>query len=278
MHALDPGKNVKYPRQFSADFAQELKTHLFKGYIPRLPPFRPTDRIVTLGSCFAANIHDALHKRGIRSAHILQIEDTNSPLANRLLLEYALTDRPWSHPTHEQGFPAEIGRQLREILAECAGLVFTAGIAYCPFIGDELVTDYVANTQTPGLRWRLTSFEENVAHLKAIISTLRSFRPGLKIVLTVSPVPIARSFTHTSPLVADCVSKSTLRAAVEQVLQPNDPDLFYWPSFEAIRWLGGHIGPFFGVDGEDQRHPGAQYIEAVVTPFADAFFEGSGPR
>ncbi len=272
MHLLPPGRNVKYPKQFSADFAQELKEHLFKGYIPPVPPFRFTDRIMTLGSCFAANIHEALHMRGIRSAHILQIEDKNSPLANRLLLEYALTDRPWSHPTHEIAFPADVGQQLKDILATCAGLVFTAGIAYCPFIGDELVTDYVANTQTPGLYWRLTSFEENVAHLNAIISTLRAFRPSLKIVLTVSPIPIARSFTHRSPIVADCVSKSTLRAAVEQLLQRSDENLFYWPSFEAIRWLGGHIGPLFGTDGEDQRHPGVKYIEAIVTPFAEAFF------
>jgi hypothetical protein len=267
---------TRFPHDFSKPFVEIFKTDVLPGLPPGEPPFVMSDQIMTLGSCFAEHIRIALHKRGVKCAHIYQVEDTNSPLGNKLLLEYALTDKPFTSAADEAAFPRDVSRQLRELIAASAGLIFTVGVAYCPFIGDELVCDFAVNSAAPGLTWRLTTYEENVAHISSIVKLLRDFRPDLTIVLTLSPIPLMNSFTMPSAVVADCVSKSVLRAALHTAMQSAPQGVHYWPGFEAIRWVGPHVGQIYGVGGQDQRHPGQEYVDAVVDTFIAAYF-GAAP-
>jgi hypothetical protein len=101
---------------------------------------------------------------------------------------------------------------------------------------------------------------------------LKAAKPSLRIALTLSPIPIASHFGETSAVVADCVSKSTLRTAIDVVLKDKVDGVSYWPSFEAIRWLSGHTGQVFGTDGEDHRHIGPRYVQAIVDEFIAAYF------
>jgi hypothetical protein len=39
---------------------------------------------------------------------------------------------------------------------------------------------------------------------------------------------------------ADCLSKATLRVAVDQLVT-STPYCLYWPAFEIVRWLGSYI-------------------------------------
>ena len=51
------------------------------------------------------------------------------------------------------------------------------------------------------------------------------------------------------------------------------PHVYYWPSFEAIRWLGSHAGPVFGVEGTDYRHIGESYLREIMSAFVDYYFK-----
>jgi len=54
-----------------------------------------------------------------------------------------------------------------------------------------------------------------------------------RIILTVSPVPLQATFTASDVAVANCYSKSVLRAAVEPFVA-NHPHIEYFPSYESV--------------------------------------------
>ncbi len=94
------------------------------------------------------------------------------------------------------------------------------------------------------------------------------------IVLTVSPVPLSGTLEFHSAVVADCISKSTLRVACHEVMSVQEgTDVLYWPSFEIVRWLGTHFGPdqphVYGAHDSNTRH----VSEWMVTLIIDLFLE-----
>ncbi len=81
--------------------------------------------------------------------------------------------------------------------------------------------------------------------LKAIHLLLQEFgQPNLRIVVTISPVPLERTFSGQDIIVANMMSKSTLRSAVGEFIAETD-NADYFPSYEAamlsdpnIVWMG----------------------------------------
>jgi hypothetical protein len=53
---------------------------------------------------------------------------------------------------------------------------------------------------------------------------------------------------------------------------PDDPDLFYWPSFEIAKWASAHcnVTPYGGFDG---RHVDALLVDAIIQKFLTLFFD-----
>ncbi|MCR9147575.1 MAG: GSCFA domain-containing protein [Rhodobacteraceae bacterium] len=77
----------------------------------------------------------------------------------------------------------------------------------------------------------LETCEEAVKETIAILKT--HGKPGQRIVMTVSPVPLGRTFTDQDIIVANMTSKSTLRVvAMRQAEQTEGLD--YFPSYEAV--------------------------------------------
>ena len=57
----------------------------------------------------------------------------------------------------------------------------------------------------------------------------------------------------------DCVSKSTIRTALNEVLLSknilSDKKVFYLPSYEIVRWIAPVVSvPIFGVEDAEARH------------------------
>lgn len=69
--------------------------------------------------------------------------------------------------------------------------------------------------------------------LDRALTLLRAIRPGLKVLLTVSPVPLTATASGQHVLVATTYSKSVLRAVAAEVVQ-DDADTDYFPSYEII--------------------------------------------
>lgn len=119
--------------------------------------------------------------------------------------------------------------------------------------------------------FRTTTVAENVEQLTHILDAVKSINPKIKAVITVSPVPLNTTLEMPSPVIADCLSKSTLRLAAHEVSQASNDRVQYWPSFEIVRWLATHHGVVFGGEDGSSFHVNESVIEAIVDSFVDVF-------
>lgn len=78
--------------------------------------------------------------------------------------------------------------------------------------------------------------EEVVSDLRAFIMEVRQLNPGMRVILTVSPVPLAATAEGRHVLTATTYSKAVLRIAAEQLCHL--PDVYYFPAYEIIAAAG----------------------------------------
>lgn len=77
------------------------------------------------------------------------------------------------------------------------------------------------------------SVDEVVADLEAFLTEVREVNPGLRLVLTVSPVPLAATAEHSHVLEATTYSKSVLRVAADKLA--GHDGVYYFPSYEIVQ-------------------------------------------
>ncbi|NEI71971.1 GSCFA domain-containing protein [Rhizobium lusitanum] len=106
------------------------------------------------------------------------------------------------------------------------------------------------------------SVDEICGDLEEGISLLRKFNPALRIILTVSPVPLVATATDKHVLLATTLSKSVLRVAAEQVTK-NVSDVFYFPAYEIITGPQAPSNYF----ATDRRNVSEEGINAVMSIF-----------
>jgi hypothetical protein len=85
------------------------------------------------------------------------------------------------------------------------------------------------------------------------------------------------SFEYDSAMTADCVSKSVLRVAADEIMRKRLANVFYWPSFEIVRWAGGHNGPVFGTADGSEFHVSEPLVDAIVGQFVATFGRAQAP-
>jgi hypothetical protein len=120
---------------------------------------------------------------------------------------------------------------------------------------------------------RLSSVEENTINLNEAIKSIQSIAPKARVIVSLSPIPLKATQTGVSCFTADCLSKSILRLAIDQVISKGNPGVAYWPSFEIVRWLGSHVGfSMFGEDG-NSRHVNRQAVELILSAFVESYFK-----
>lgn len=169
-------------------------------------------------------------------------------------------------------------KKYKSVFERIDGLILTVGLA-------EVWYD----TRTQGVFWRgvpkslydadvhkcrMSTVEENTANLLRTIVLIHTVRPGLPIVVTLSPIPLTATFEPMSCFVADYISKSTLRVAINNVVSRKLPNVLYWPSFEIVRWLGGHAA--FSMYGEDgnTRHINRAPVRLILDSFIQHYYGG----
>lgn len=272
--------NHKYPREAAA-FIQErefLWKHLFSGYaLPEAMRFNSETKVLTMASCFAVNISNALRDSGIDSHALRLHEEANSPLANYFLVHYLRHER-WSkyRALFEKEISTEKCKEFRNSV-ECAGLfILTLGVGICCFDRKSGHLILRPNSREAiDSNWRFLDAVEVETHVSKLIREIRKIHPALPVVLTVSPVPIYRSFLAPSAFVDDCLSKCTLRSSVCEIQARNEA-VYYWPTFELFRWVGSHFGPAYGADDDLPRHPNKALVQLATSCFKDAFFKIEG--
>ena len=143
--------------------------------------------------------------------------------------------------------PLDLVRARREAIkgymrlaAQAEVFVMTLGLAEAWF---DLETGHYLNAVPPqkarGLfpqrfQFHLLGSDEVLAGLEEVRALLiRHGRPGLKILVTVSPVAMNTTFTGGEVMVANSYMKSAQRAAVEAFVRRHD-NVDYFPSYESV--------------------------------------------
>lgn len=116
--------------------------------------------------------------------------------------------------------------------------------------------------------FRNFGFNDVVGDFTRVREVLKSQNPGLRFLLTVSPVPLTATASNDHVLVATIASKSILRAAAGQ-LRDTFEDVDYFPSYEII------ATPFLGRFFEpDLRSVSDEGVETVMRVFFASHGEG----
>lgn len=269
----------QYPRRYPDDFTDikgAIEKFILPGFLPDTKLISKETIIRTQGSCFAENLFKAIKARKFKVKHFDFPEAVNSPIANRIFFDRLAGTPNFGHnPVHDRLFPADLIEAVKSTLPEEKLFIFTIGVAGCWY--DRQANSPVIDInpkELEGFEFRWQSVKENVLHLASIIKTLKHLSPDIHIVLTLSPVPLNRAFGQNSAVTADCVSKSILRVAIQDVMSTVPENISYWPSFEIVRWLGGHLPPVFGVDDGFARHVSKDMVNIVVDLFIKHYAEG----
>jgi hypothetical protein len=113
---------------------------------------------------------------------------------------------------------------------------------------------------------RVLTVEDNVRELERMLTLWRHHNPRLKLIVSVSPVPMLATFRGADMHVAaaTCHSKSTLRLAAEAFAQ-RQRDVYYFPSFEKVMYCTRD--PW----DRDQRHVARHTVDGVMRLFDTMF-------
>jgi hypothetical protein len=123
-----------------------------------------------------------------------------------------------------------------------------------------------ATRKTPGrFQVEITGVEENVVELERLYARLKALNPAMRVIVTVSPVPMSATFSGRDVAVANTFSKSTLVAAA-QVLQGAHEDVDYFPSYELVT-----LSPRAAAYGADSLHVTNAVVGRVMEQFMTAF-------
>lgn len=130
-------------------------------------------------------------------------------------------------------------RQVRRMLRTMDVFVFTLGLTET-WENIETGTVYPV---CPGViagefsdkkyRFRNLSYQETIDDFKAVYRTLMKINPKLKILVTVSPVPLTATASNEHILSATTYSKSVLRAVCGELVATYE-NIDYFPSYELI--------------------------------------------
>lgn len=108
--------------------------------------------------------------------------------------------------------------------------------------------------------FRNFSAAEVEGDLRDFVALVREINPRIRLLLTVSPVPLAATATSDNVVVANMYSKSVLRAAAGAVAAA-DPAIDYFPSYEII---AAHVmrSQFYNADLRTVNEAGVDHVMA----------------
>lgn len=128
---------------------------------------------------------------------------------------------------------------VRAMFAQCSDFIFTLGLTECWADGRTgrvypTCPGVVAGTFDPARHHFVNlSMAEVLADLEAARVLLQRIRPGLRMILTVSPVPLTATASGGHVLAATARSKAVLRVAADEFAAAH-ADVDYFPAYEIV--------------------------------------------
>jgi GSCFA family len=121
-------------------------------------------------------------------------------------------------------------------------------------------------------RFSATGYPENLANLERVHELLTRYgHPDLKIVVTVSPIPLLATHTPQDVILANTYSKATLRAVAQDWVAAH-PNVQYFPSYEIVMNSSRVVAW-----ARDMRHVTGSIATVATDYFVAAFSRGAPP-
>ncbi|HEX8093999.1 GSCFA domain-containing protein [Jatrophihabitans sp.] len=153
---------------------------------------------------------------------------------------------------------------IRDAIAEAGCLVFTLGLTEAwhergTGVVYPMCPGTVRGTFDPERHeFRNHSFTQVQQDIIAAVELARGVNPELRILLTVSPVPLTATATATHALTANTYSKSVLRAVAGQLALEHE-HIDYFPAFELITGVPFR-GAFFEPNLREVTPEGVEFV------------------
>lgn len=199
---------VTCPLDDKAVFGAEVDA-LLEAAAPRQPALpRQSTRIATFGSCFAANLAQAMRAAGVEASNLLIEESINSPPANREFLAAIAHGQAARHFARiRDSFGEDFLQRARERLATAQVIVVTLGVAPAMFHRDSHEFAFLVNhrelLRKRSIYMRTPTVEETKAVARDVMHLVRTINAAARIYLSISPVPLAGTIEMPHAVVAD---------------------------------------------------------------------------
>lgn len=156
---------------------------------------------------------------------------------------------------------------VRRMFEQCDVFIFTLGLTehWASAIDDAvfpLAPGVVSDAIEPA-DYRFGNFTvgDMIGHLQEFVGKLRRVNPKVRIILTVSPVPLIATYEDRHVLVSTIASKSALRATADEICR-GDPAIAYFPSYEIV--TGPHTGGrLYEADLRDVTPDGVAHVMSI---------------
>lgn len=301
----NPGR--RFPSQKDERFAGDS---LFPNLVPRFTLETPA-RVFAIGSCFARTIELALadyeveiptsefgvpksewphrpngilneYNPGTMSQRLTAaVEGAKDPEDTIIEVKDGYLDLLLPPGTSAVTYDRAVARraEIDEVYTKLTGsdlIVITLGFVEAWFDEESgfflnqmpPMTEVRANPER--YTFRRLSAEEAYELLDLGVSAL--INSGVsKVLVTVSPVPIGRTFTENDVIIANNYSKSVLRICAE-MLKDEHPEVDYLPSYEMV--MSGGLALY----NEDNIHVKPEFVKRVTGYMISNYFPASGSR
>lgn len=248
------------------------------------------DRFALWGSCFSTRLRDYLtgalydvtdSPYGIMYNPLSMAQGMKRLLSDEALREdeLVLRDGRWHSMMHHGAFSHSSKvvalqqmraafERSRAALQETNLLILTLGTAWVYERQGEVVNNCHKLPAEDFIRRRL-SVDEIVSVWGRLIPALTEQTPGIRILLTVSPIPHYRDGAHENRL-----SKAILLLAAERLTELFPDRVSYFPSYEIMQ---DELRDYRFYD-RDMAHPSDQAAEYIIERFRECYLrEESGP-
>jgi len=254
-------------------------------------------QVFTSGSCFAREIERAFSRSGAAQPLRRTLQGVDDPVLNRYTTHAIAGDfrfafekqydaaNIFQHGARWIDFTGHGQADTREDMlaqrlavidyhrraADADAIFITLGLVETWF--DRLTGDYMNIPpwgQFLGDRFelRVTDYMENRRAMQSLIELLRrNCKPDLKLIVTVSPVPMASTFSGDDVVVANAYSKAVLRAVAQDIAR-DDAAIDYFPSYEMVTLADPH-----SAWQPDFRHVKPGYVAKIMQAFEQAYIE-----
>lgn len=223
------------------------RSELLKDWTARIFPELDAGQVADVAGRRAAQLEDLAREFGSAQCIVLTLGN---------VVDLFRDDVDASRPLVERTFPKFIAVPQSEDVA--------------------LRSNAAANLKRLGATIRMATYGEATEAIEACLSGIR-WASDAPIVVTLSPVPVDSAIGLArgpqSAIEVDCVSKSRLRSAFDEVAGRGEfPGVHYFPSFEIVRWIGGGLSiPAFGLDDAASRHVSSPILDAVCATFVNRY-------